>query len=338
MITVGFPDSWKPVFEWVFYGHLGVRAFFVISGLLITWLMLREAADNGRVNLRNFFARRTLRILPVYAAFLVVVALLQALTEFHQSRGQWIANLTFTTGLLTWGGQTSLTTEHLWSLAVEEQFYILWPVLFVALVLHKRWRLSLVVLIIPCMVAAFCSVAIHQRLYPAALQFLFGPRTFTVNFDALAVGCGAAILLFRNGPALRSVFEHSPRFCALFAVVCVIVPHAFGKLHILGPLIVPFGQTLQACGIAGLILQSIVKPGWGLYRLLNTSILVWIGTLSYSLYIWQQLFCSQPRSFGWPDVWWMSFPGWLIPAFITACASYYLLERPLMGLRSRFRS
>jgi peptidoglycan/LPS O-acetylase OafA/YrhL len=183
-----------------------------------------------------------------------------------------------------------------------------------------------------------CNVANHQKMYPAALQFLMGPRTFAVSFDALAVGCGAAILLFRQGPAAHRFLSLSPILTGFVALMCVIVPHVFGKLHILGPLIVPFGQTLQACGIAGLILQSIVKPGWGLYRLLNTSILVWIGTLSYSLYIWQQLFCSQPRSFGWPDVWWMSFPGWFIPAFITACASYYLLERPLMGLRSRFRS
>jgi len=338
VLTAGFPTSWRPVFEWVFYGNLGVRAFFVISGLLITWLMLRECEAKGKVSLGKFYLRRALRILPVYIAFLAVVAALEAFTDFSQSRGQWIANLTFTTGLFTWGGEESHITGHLWSLAVEEQFYIVWPLLFVALLLARRTRLAFVVLTIPCVVAAVCRVVSHQRISPVELAFLFGRRTFTVNFDALAVGCAAAILLFRKQPLLERFFKSKPLWLSLAALACLVVPHAFGKMHVLGLVIVPFGPTLQAVGIAGLMLQSILMPAWGFYRLLNFAPVAWVGVLSYSLYIWQQLFCSQPTSFGWPDFWWMSFPGWLLASFVAACASYYFFEKPLMNLRSKFRA
>lgn len=338
IVTVGFPQEWEPTFDWIFYGNLGVRVFFVISGLIITWLMLVESATKGTVNLKNFYVRRALRIFPVCFAFLGVVAALQFFTDFQQSRGQWLRNITFTTGLPIFGGETSWTTGHLWSLAVEEQFYIVWPILFVLLMLAKRWRLSAVVLLVPCVIAAISNVVRHQNLSPVGWELVFGQRSFMVNFDALAVGCGAAILLFHKADLVRKFFTSRPGLLGSLSLAFVVVPHVSGKLHILGPLIVPFGPTIQACGIAGLILQSIVQPGWGFYRLLNVGVVAWVGTLSYSLYIWQQLFCSQPDSFGWPNVWWMSFPGWLVATFIAACASYYLLEKPIMSLRARFRS
>jgi peptidoglycan/LPS O-acetylase OafA/YrhL len=62
-----------------------------------------------------------------------------------------------------------------------------------------------------------------------------------------------------------------------------------------------------------------------------------LGELSYSINIWQQLFCADPALYGLGTVWWLSFPGWLVPVFVTAYTSYYLLERPLFRLRSRFR-
>jgi peptidoglycan/LPS O-acetylase OafA/YrhL len=187
--VVGFPAAWKPVFQWVFNGDLGVRTFFVISGLLITWLMLREQSQTGQVNLRNFYARRALRILPVYAAFLLVVAALQWLTPFHQSTGQWVANLTFTTGLLSWGGVGSWTTGHLWSLAVEEQFYVIWPVLFTGLALALKWGRSFLLLGVPIAAAPLCRAAEKSGVAPEGLAPLFSPYTFATNFDAIAIGC-----------------------------------------------------------------------------------------------------------------------------------------------------
>src|ERR1035437_3942506 len=83
--TAGFPPRLGPVCYWIFDGDLGVRFFFVISGFLITWLIMAENERNGRVNLWHFYARRALRILPVYFAFLCTLLALQLFTPYEQS-------------------------------------------------------------------------------------------------------------------------------------------------------------------------------------------------------------------------------------------------------------
>jgi peptidoglycan/LPS O-acetylase OafA/YrhL len=336
--TAGFPENWTTIFVWIFNGDLGVRTFFIISGFLITWLMLREAEKNGCVNLGHFYARRALRILPVYFAFLGVIGLLQWFTPFRQSGGQWVANLTFTTGLLSWGGAGAWTTGHLWSLAVEEQFYIFWPVGFVLLVLARRSRLALLLLAVPLVLAPVFRVVGYSSLVPAAISSVFSPYAFTTNFDALAIGCAGAIALFRRPDLVTRFVGSSPRVTAMLGLLLLLVPYILSGLLLLGFLTVPLGKTLQSLGLIILIGQSILLPGWGFYSVLNATLVAWVGTLSYSLYIWQQLFCSQPAWFGWSEVWWMSFPGWLAATFIVAAASYYLLESPLMRLRAKLRS
>lgn len=335
--TEGFPTEWKLIFAWLFNGELGVRTFFVISGLLITWLMLRETENRGAVSLRKFYLRRALRILPVYFAFLAVIAALQVFTPFRQSSGQWIANLTFTTGLFSWGGGGGWTTGHLWSLAVEEQFYIVWPLLFVGLLLARRERFALGLLAVPVLVAPVSRVIGYAKLAPAEWQSVFSKYAFTTNFDALAIGCAAAILFFRHRNSVSRAVSSHPRLLVLGAALCVLVPYVLSGLLLAGVFTVPLGSTLQSLGIVVLMLQSIVLPDRGFYRVLNIPIVAWIGTLSYSLYIWQQLFCSKPEWFGWGPVWWMSWPGWLAATLIVSCASYYFLERPLMSLRAKLR-
>jgi peptidoglycan/LPS O-acetylase OafA/YrhL len=111
-------------------GSLGVRFFFVISGFLITWLLLQEQAKHGVISLKHFYLRRALRILPVYFLYLFVLGFL---THYSQPASDWLTNLTFTTNYF-WPPEP---TAHLWSLGVEEQFYLLWPGLLV-LLLHRQ--------------------------------------------------------------------------------------------------------------------------------------------------------------------------------------------------------
>jgi peptidoglycan/LPS O-acetylase OafA/YrhL len=333
----GFPPELKTAFAWIFNGDLGVRTFFVISGLLITWLMLREQARAGRVNLKHFYARRALRILPVYFAFLAVVAALQWLTPFRQSAGQWLANLTFTTGLLNWGGGGSWTTGHLWSLAVEEQFYIIWPVVFAGLALASHWRRALGLLCIPIVLAPFCRATAKSGLAPENLDFLLSPYTFATNFDAIALGCAGAILLFHRREDVERALTSKAVLVASAALAAILIPYIMRGFLLGAVFTVPFGNTLQALGMATLILQSVLMPSFGFYRVLNWSAVAWVGVLSYSLYIWQQLFCSQPQWFGWNQVWWMGWPGWILATFAASVTSYYCLEKPFMRLRAKLR-
>ncbi|MEI6078838.1 MAG: acyltransferase [Verrucomicrobiota bacterium] len=118
--TSGFPSKLDRIINGFDAGVLGVRFFFVISGFLITCLLLREHAETSVISLKHFYARRALRILPVYFFYLVVLGFL---TRYSQAPSAWLANLTFTTNFFP----TPFATTHFWSLAVEEQFYFLWP-------------------------------------------------------------------------------------------------------------------------------------------------------------------------------------------------------------------
>jgi peptidoglycan/LPS O-acetylase OafA/YrhL len=330
----GFPEKLHPFLLWGFDGNLGVRCFFLISGFLITWLMLRESEDTGRVNLRHFYARRALRILPVYCAVLLALGLLQLLTPYHPATDVWIGNLTFLRNFMG----NDFTSNHLWSLSVEEQFYFLWPGIFVVgglAIGGKGWR----ILALPVLLAPISRSIGHIR----PDWFLIGPITrgyaFFSFFDSLAIGCACAVLLTRRWNEIKNWFREN-RWAALgTGVALMMVVHVLNQFSAkFSPLrvgLVPLGPTIQALGMAILMLQSVVMPQWGIFRCFNWWWVRRIGVLSYSIYIWQELFCTKPEVFGLGNVWWMSFPGWLVPVFVVSFISYYGLERPFLKLRAR---
>src|SRR5476651_1781217 len=333
-VTAGFPKSLDRVFYWLFDGDLGVRCFFVISGFLITYLLLQENNQTGSISLRKFYIRRALRILPVYFAFLLAVFLLQIFTPFHQPLIVWIGNLTFTTDFLP----TTWTTGHLWSLAVEEQFYLLWPLLLVWIGLKGDQRTIFYILGISLITAPICRV-INRLAYADGLPPVFHPffpwSSFLNYFDSLAVGCIAAILLARSAPQISAVLNRSKWKSILSGVTLVLIPYILNKLFPIAISIAALSPVFQAAGFAILLLQSILSPQF--FKPLNWPVIRNLGVLSYSIYIWQMIFCSDPQNFGWSHVWFMSFPGWLLAAFLAATLSYHCLEKPLMRLRARFR-
>jgi peptidoglycan/LPS O-acetylase OafA/YrhL len=331
----GFPARWDGAAQWLFDGGLGVRTFFLISGLLITWLMLAERDRTGRLSLRRFYARRALRILPVYLTFLGVLALLQALTPFHLPADTWAANLTFTSNFLfhrVW------TTAHLWSLAVEEQFYLLWPVLFVLLGDGRRPRPLLLIFAGAMGLAPVARALTYLGAQPPGLGRLLSEFSFFNNFDALALGCAAAFALSRWPARTDAVLAARPRATAAAALALVLVPYGLAHGLKAGAFTVPFAYTCEDLGVMVLILQSVRRPGFGPYPALNWAPVGRLGVLSYSIYLWQQLFSTPAADFGQAHVWWLAFPGWLVPCAVVAWASYYGLERPFLRLRGRFRN
>ena len=326
----GLPDSLVPTVWWLFSGKMGVRFFFVISGFLITSLLLQEYDRRGKISLRRFYARRALRILPVYYAFLLVVFALQHFTAWHQSGAAWLGNLTFTTNYLG----DNWVTGHLWSLAVEEQFYVLWPILLVAIGCQNSKGLF-IALALPVVVAPLVRVIGYTKTAPIILQPFFSEYSFLQHFDSLAVGCLAAVLLVRKEHLVSQALGRFKRGGVLLALVLIFTPHVLSRLLVAGMFTVPLGDSCQAIGFGMLILQGVLFPGG--FAPLNWPVIRNLGVLSYSLYIWQQLFCASPKFFGWPDLWFMSMPGWLFAALLTAMLSYYCFEKPLLGLRARFR-
>lgn len=326
---------------------MGVRFFFVVSGLLITWLMLAEERRTQKVDLRRFYIRRTLRILPVYVAFLAVAAILQWSTPCDHTLRGWIGNLTFTRNFVLHDNHIS---DHLWSLAVEEQFYLLWPFAFVCMTPALRAR------VMPYWVGVTVFAAFISRFieaFPLSESSLyadvFQERSFFNNADALAIGCLAAVWLSTNEARLRAILTSCRVAVFLLGIGMLMEPYAVHWLterEWLPPALKGLGwvmwsglgRTIQSVGFVILVLQSIMLPTWGLYRCLNWRAVTSIGVLSYSIYMWQNIFFTDPATFGLPPVWWMTWPLWLVPAFVAGILSYHLLEKPFLKLRHHFRA
>ncbi len=344
--ATGFPNGLKPLFNWLFDGNLGVRFFFVISGFLITWLLLQEWNQNRSIDLRNFYIRRCLRILPVYFAFLLVLWLLQYFGGLEQSGLTWIGCLTFTRNTF---GNAPLSA-HLWSLSVEEQFYLLWPATLLLICTRNNLRLLMIVVVSFILLGPMFRGAIAIGIYPEyptlhvpqALvpRVIFFVSVVAGNFfkfiDALSLGCLAAILLNYQPAVVRAGLGVRPFLAATVAAVFIVAPHVLIRLLKSPPVLLDqMGNTLQALGVSIFLLHGVLMPGWGLYRALNWAWVRQIGILSYSIYIWQQLVWGSPKGLGLDHIWWMGL--WIIPLMALALISYYALERPLMRLRTFYR-
>ena len=256
------------------------------------------------------------------------------LTPFKQTAVVWAGNLTFTTNYVA----TPQPSGHLWSLAVEEQFYLAWPSVFLLFCVADKLRSPLVVLSIAMVISPLWRFLSYEHLYPAWLAICFVSASFFNYFDSLAAGCACAILLARRRHRLRDYLQTQRWLATSLAVALILIP----KLPFHTPAVIQFmsgfGNSMQAVGFATLLLKSVLSPQAGLFRALNWPWIRRIGVWSYSIYIWQQIFCADPRIFGLRPVWWMTYPGWLVPVFLAAVVSYYGLERPLLKLRSRLRS
>ncbi len=328
--TKGFvpPWWWTPVFQ----GSLGVRMFFVISGFLITYLLLLEADRRGDASLRAFYTRRALRILPVYFLYLGVVATLVAVGLYTDTATTWIGSLTFTRNFT---GRSDSLTGHYWSLSVEEQFYLIWPVTLVALKLWRRPRLAAGILLIPVVFCPILRTGIVQAHWPnqwvARALNVFSTAIYA---DSLAVGCLGAFAYRACRGRLKTAASGPALGVAL--AVFVLAAAIDGRSGVSGTgAILPL---ISAIALLCAILVTVERPAGRIYWLLNARPVVWLGVLSYSLYVWQELFVSYSAGpklsvspvYDW-RVWWM-------PAIACACASYYAVERPILRLKDRLRA
>jgi peptidoglycan/LPS O-acetylase OafA/YrhL len=322
--TDGFP-RWL---DWpVHDGSLAVRTFFVLSGFLITRLMLEEADRSGRMSLAGFYRRRAVRILPVLWAYLLFVAVLGWAEGSPLRWWQPLVPLTFTNGFPFWpraGLPWSLL--HTWSLAVEEQFYLVWPAVFAAAcaVLPRRLRFRVLMLVLLAVGVAGPVGRAWMYVRPRRVGLIF---TFAGNGDMIAWGCGLALVWHAYPSAVRRFFSCRPARGRAAAMIFVLgMPWYVGRTF--GVEYVWAAWSVQAAALAYLI-GSLVEVRRGVsYRLLNRRPAVWLGLLSYGLYVWQQPFLG-----GTPGHWWRRWPANLACAIVAACASYWLVERPTRRFR-----
>jgi peptidoglycan/LPS O-acetylase OafA/YrhL len=312
---------------------LGVLAFFVISGFLITHLLLREADEYGDVSLRAFYLRRSLRILPVYLLYLGVVALLVVAGLYREAASSWLGSLTMTRDVI---GRGNSITVHYWSLAVEEQFYLLWPIALVSLRLWKRPVLAGVLLATPMLLCPMLRSGIVQSVWPRPLVLrALAPFSIALHADSLAVGCAAAFLYrARRAVGGRRLPASAPLLagCAIAFVAAAAMDD--GRFGGAGQALIPLVETIAAVTAMWVTIEH--REGL-VYALLNTRAVVWLGTLSYSVYVWQQLWLAAFAGHKLARLYLYDWHLWWIAALACACTSYYLVERPILRIRDRYQ-
>jgi peptidoglycan/LPS O-acetylase OafA/YrhL len=288
-------------------GEMGVLLFFVLSGYLITGLLRDEAGRTGTLSLGAFYIRRACRLLPALGVFLAGIALLclmglitdvpvadfmEAIFYVHNIFGH------------------SQTLGHLWSLSLEEQFYTMWPFLFLWLGAKRMLRVALALSIL-VMVWRGAAISLHLWDYNTGV---FYERPW-FRFDAIAVGCWLAL----------TPLPKSPKWAFILSAAGLLSWSLYGE-QLSRPLFI----TLQTI-LAAALLFSVVKGGPLVRGLLSLSWLRWLGGISYSLYLWQQIFTVTKPNLGWV----MRFPFNILTALALAVLSHRWIEKPFLELGRR---
>ena len=297
-------------------GELGVRVFFVISGFLITRLLLAELDTTGAIHVGRFYLRRTFRIFPPYYAFILALVVAELVRWIALAPGDVFHTVTYTSN---YHATRSWNVGHTWSLSVEEQFYLLWPALLV--MLGRRRALWIAGLFL----AAAPLLRLGLWMFVPSARDGVGHRFETVA-DSIAVGCvlsGARTWLHEQ-PLYRRLL--ASRWLLLAPVVVVLS----GELSQHPRLDFLFGFTLRNVLIALLIDRWVTYPSGLVGRALNSGPLVFVGLISYSIYLWQQVFLDR-----YVDALPTRFPVNLLLVVVAALASYYVVERPFLRLRQR---
>jgi peptidoglycan/LPS O-acetylase OafA/YrhL len=344
-------------------GFLGVDAFFVLSGFLITTLLLREFGSAGRVSFRNFYARRGLRLLPLLFV-MVLIAVVVNITMAPGSIGR-PSRQGITAALFYYANWFHIHHSGLgflastWSLAIEEQFYLAWPLLLVGMIrmgwrrgtlvvatltaagASALWRLHLVIVHPPAPTFAdfYQRFTGRHRIPLAVVEGSIGDRVYfgsDTRADMILVGCALGLLLAWKGPQLSESFRRGLRFVALAAAAVAmgfILKAPYEHTNWMWKWGVVVFETCVACIIAAVM----TSPRAPMARFLALRPLVWIGRRAYGLYLIHALVFTflRPGVLDWGgDLGSLAIK--LAIVFPATALSFRYLEAPALRLKDRF--
>ncbi|MGZ6963662.1 MAG: acyltransferase family protein [Acidimicrobiia bacterium] len=313
-------------------GFLGVDLFFAISGFLITSLLLEERESSGRVSFRNFYARRALRLLPALYVMLAAYATYSIITrlDWYQTRTSIIWAVCYASNfqLLLKPASVAPGLGHLWSLAIEEQFYLIWPVAFVTAMRFTRRTGALVAGIL----VAICLVGLNRLALEANGT---SPLRIFVRLDTrsdtLLLGALAAVVWFYARARSSRWFGFSGWAGAATFLWCLSM-----RLSGYATFWARGGFTLVGVAATAMVV-AVVSGQWSARHLLAWKPLLILGEVSYALYLWHlPIFTAVERyDTGWPAALRLGV-AWSLTAMATT-ASWFLVERPANRFKRRFR-
>ena len=328
-------------------GFLGVDAFFVLSGFLITSLLLAEHARHNRIRLAAFWARRARRLLPALLVVLIVVIVaaprLISGEEVGLLRGDALATLLYVANWrMIYRGDDYFTQtatpsalQHAWSLGIEEQFYVLWPLIVVAILIILR-RKAFGTLLAVCLLGFAASVVAAAVLFEPldSNRAYFGTDT---RAQALLIGCALAVLLFRRRPAVPAAHAGpTRRFNVGRAALTLAATAAVGGIGWLwvnadgtAAWLYLGGLTGGAIAVAIVLAHAVLNPDAAIGRLLSLPPLVWVGKISYGLYLWHwplfQFLNAERTGLHGPQL----LAVRLVATFAISAVSFALIEQPI---------
>jgi peptidoglycan/LPS O-acetylase OafA/YrhL len=310
------------------FGDLGVSLFFVISGFLITNLLLNSARKDGRIGFKRFYLRRFFRIFPPYYFYLGAVGFLWVIGRVPQRTGSFLSALTYTSNYYPyWISQPSAQgwlVGHTWSLSLEEQFYLFWPLCLQFAGKRRAAKLCFALILLSPI-----SRIITIHLQPAFAFDSQITRMFHTRLDSIMMGCLLALLASRQESLLRlKRYAHSHSL-ALASLVCLTISLCLSvwSTHFfwLG------GLTIQALLLAWLLFYSVNNAQTWIGGILNNRVIAHIGVISYSLYLWQEMFLGSTHLFH-------SKVLSLLMIFLMAEFSYWVVERASYRVRDWIES
>ena len=315
-------------------GFVGVDVFFVISGFLITSLLLNEIHRTGRVSLRDFWARRARRLLPALSVVLVVVAVVTAYTAAYSQKGLvrgdllattfYVANWHFirtTSYFANVGVESPLL--HTWSLAIEEQFYLLWPLVVSALTAVVLRRRGLLLALLSAGIVVSAGLLALRWMPDATERAYMG--TDSRVFEPLIGALGAVLVL---DPRVRARIDRWGPWIA--AVGAMGIAAAVMTIRSQTPWYYRGGALMLSAGTLFVVVAVWLRRAGPIGRVLRSAPFAWIGLISYGLYLWH-----------WPIALWLGARAtsgtglvWrrILTAVLTlgaATVSFYLMERPI---------
>ena len=308
------------------YGLVGVCVFFAMSGFLLTALLHREWDTAGAIGIGEFYRRRVVRLLPAMAVMVLIVVVWARLLGFDQRRPAMFS-LLYVSNWARINNEPMGVFAHMWTLAVEVQFYLVVPVLFLATMRFARGRWAVVVTAALAAVIAAWRAALW--LFAGSLVrwadgglLIYVTRATDARLDAILIGAAAAFLFVRTqvvvpiGPAAAS------------AVVLVWLGWANPE----GDAMIVAGMAVASIAAAVLILHLVTTDS-RMAKVLGWRPIATLGLISYSLYLWHLPVYKFLFYQGDDLPWWLVTVAAVTLTFALASASYLLVERPFLGHR-----
>jgi peptidoglycan/LPS O-acetylase OafA/YrhL len=305
-------------------GAMGVQIFFVLSGFLITGILEAEFRSRERIDLWQFYLRRALRIWPAFYAFLIVLVVLSYAGLIDIAWQQFVFAATYTWNYSEMLGVGPVNNAHLegawylghfWSLALEEQFYWFWPPLLIFILLRKSEKL------LPVLILVIPMVRVVSYFLAPGLRGQLGMMLHT-GVDSILIGCYASLKREPLKAFLDSIKYRNLLVGLLFVLMLALPWVNLGRYWSN-----TYGTTVNAALMALIVVALTHLKDFWLCWLLRTRVFVFVGTISYSLYLWQQLFLHDAS----PATW--GFPLNIVQSFAAATLSYWFIETPFLKLK-----